>query len=59
MYVCKSGTKLSVEQAKILKLLGHKMATFNLKILVHRNKRGKIKKTDYGDMHLTAMKDQS
>ena len=36
VYVCKIGTILSVEQAKLLKLLGHKMSKFSLKILVHR-----------------------
>ena len=33
VYVCREGQPINVEQAKILKLLGHKMATFNLTIL--------------------------
>ena len=52
VYVCKIGTTLSVEQAKLLKLLGHKMSKFSLKILVIRNQKGKITKTDEGAMHL-------
>jgi phage antirepressor YoqD-like protein len=46
VYVCKIGTTLSVEQAKLLKLLGHKMSKFSLKILMQRSKKGKITKTD-------------
>ena len=42
VYVCRSGATLSVEQAKLLKLLGHKMSSFSLKVLVSRTKRGKI-----------------
>ena len=48
VYVCRKGTKLSVEQCKLLKLLGHKMAKFSLKILTHRSKDGKVKDTDHG-----------
>ena len=48
VYVCKKGSKLSVEQCKLLKLMGHKMARFSLKILTHRTKEGKVKDTDHG-----------
>ena len=33
VYVCREGQVLNVEQCKILKLLGHKMAVFNLETL--------------------------
>lgn len=57
VYVCKIGTVLSVEQAKLLKLLGHKMSKFTLKVLVHRSKKGKITRTDFGDEYLTRHED--
>lgn len=41
-FVCKEDEELTVEQAKILKLLGHKMAVFNLKLLALRDKKGKF-----------------
>ena len=44
--------KLAEEQAKLLKLLGHKMAKFHLKVLVQRNSKGKITRTEFGDQHL-------
>ena len=56
MYVCKQGTALSVEQSKILKLLGHKMAKFQLKVLVSRSDKGKIKQTEAGEDHLNKLK---
>ena len=40
VYVCREGQVLNVEQAKLLKTLGHKMANFDLKILVQRNSKG-------------------
>ena len=33
VYVCREGQTLTVEQCKILKLLGHKMAQFKLDVL--------------------------
>lgn len=51
-YVCREGEELSVEQCKILKLLGHKMAKFNLKMLAMRDKKGKIKEFEEGRVHL-------
>ena len=48
VYICRAGSKLNVEQCKLLKQLGHKMATFNINILTHRTKKGKITETDYG-----------
>ena len=35
-YVCREGEELSVEQTKILKILGHQMATFDMHILASR-----------------------
>lgn len=57
VYVCKIGTVLSVEQAKLLKLLGHKMSKFTLRVLVHRAKKGKITRTDFGDEYLARHKE--
>ena len=57
VYVCKIGTVLSVEQAKLLKLLSHKMSKFTLKVLVHRSAKGKISRTDFGDEYLTRLKE--
>ena len=57
MYVCKIGTVLSVEQAKLLKLLSHKMSKFTLRVLVHRTKKGKITRTDFGDEYLARHKE--
>ena len=48
VYVCREGTKLNVEQCKLLKQLGHKMAKFTIQILTHRTKKGKVSETDYG-----------
>lgn len=39
---------LNVEQAKILKLLGYKMATFQLTILAQRAKSGKFREFEAG-----------
>ena len=33
VYVCREGQTLNVEQCKILKILGHKMANFKLTLL--------------------------
>ena len=57
VFVCRDGQELSVEQCKLLKLLGHKMAKFNLSILVHRGKTGKVKKTDDGEAYLIKIKE--
>ena len=57
MYVCKAEKALTVEQAKLLKLLGHKMAKFHLKVLVQRTKKGKITRTEFGDQHLVNHKE--
>ena len=51
-FVCREGEELSVEQCKILKLLGHKMATFELKMLVTREKKGKVKEFEAGRDYL-------
>jgi len=48
VYVCREGQVLNVEQAKILKLLGHKMAAFNLTLLCQRSKTGKFSQTEAG-----------
>ncbi len=34
------------------------MAKFNLKILVHRDKKGKIKETDFGSEYLARLGEQ-
>ena len=34
------------------------MAKFNLKILVHRDKKGKIKETDFGSEYLARFGDE-
>ena len=47
VYVCKKDAELTVEQAKLLKLLGKKMSKFTLKILIHRNSKGKVKETEF------------
>ena len=52
VYVAREGSALTVEQAKLLKLLGHKMAKFELKILVSRTTKGKIVETDHGKEYL-------
>ena len=51
-FVCREGDELSVEQCKILKLLGHKMANFKLQMLVLRDKKGKIKEFEAGRQFL-------
>lgn len=50
VYVCREGQKLNVEQAKLLKLLGHKMAAFKLKLLCQRSnsKDGKFREFEAG-----------
>ena len=48
VFVCREGQVLNVEQAKILKLLGHKMASFNLTVLCHRSAKGKFTQTEAG-----------
>ena len=57
VYVCRQDAKLSVEQAKLLKLLGHKMAKFHLEVLVSRAKNGKIAQTDQGAVFLNKLKE--
>ena len=54
--VCKMDTTLSVEQSKLLKLLGHKMSKFKLQVLVHRGGSGKVKEFDEGLQYLTEHK---
>ena len=53
MYVCKEGQTLNVEQAKILKLLGYKMSTFQLKFLAQRARSGKFREFEEGAQFLT------
>ena len=47
-YVCKQGEELGVEQCKLLKLLGHKMGKFQLKVLCSRSDKGKFKELEAG-----------
>ena len=51
-FVCREGEVLNVEQCKILKLLGHQMAKFELKRLVVRDAKGKIKEFEAGREYL-------
>ena len=51
--MAKEGQPISVEQAKILKLLGYKMSKFHLTVLTHRNKKGKIVETDAGKVYMS------
>lgn len=53
VYVCREGQVLNVEQAKILKLLGYKMASFELKFLAQRQKSGKFTEFEEGQEYLT------
>ena len=41
-YVCKGDEDLTVEQCKLLKLLGHKMSKFSFQIVARREKSGKF-----------------
>ena len=41
VYVCREGQTLNVEQCKILKMLGHKMANFKLTLLCQRSQTKK------------------
>ena len=41
-----------MEQCKILKLLGHQMANFSLKMLVARDQKGKFKEYEAGREYL-------
>ena len=57
VYVCREGQVLNVEQAKILKLLGYKMSSFQLQFLAHRTKSGKFKEFDEGTEYLSKHQD--
>ena len=57
VYVCKDQQPLTVEQCKLLKLLGHKMGKFHLTILVSRSQKGKITQTDAGETYLQSIKE--
>lgn len=56
-FVCRQDEVLSVEQAKILKLLGHKMSNFKLGMLASRDSKGKFKHTDAGTQYLAKLGD--
>ena len=56
-FVCRQGDELNVEQCKILKLLGHQMANFSLKMLAAREQKGKIKEYDAGKEYLLKLGD--
>ena len=57
VYVCREGQTLNVEQCKILKLLGHKMASFKLDILCQRAGKGKFKEFEAGRVFLLNSQD--
>ena len=50
VYVCREGQTLNVEQCKILKILGHKMASFKLTLLCQRSqtKGGQFREFEAG-----------
>ena len=52
VFVCREGQTLNVEQCKILKILGHKMAQFKLDLLCQRGENGKFTEFDAGRAHL-------
>ena len=56
-FVCRQGDELSVEQCKILKLLGHQMASFSLKLRVARDQKGKLKEYEAGREYLLKLGD--
>ena len=56
-FVCRQGEELSVEQCKILKIFGHQMANFSLKILAAREQKGKFKEYEAGREYLIKIGD--
>ena len=54
VYVCREGQTLNVEQCKILKILGHKMANFKLELLCQRSqtKGGQFREFEAGRQFL-------
>ena len=56
-FVCREGDELTVEQCKILKLLGHQLAQFDLKMLISREKKGKLKEFEAGKEYLLKLGD--
>ena len=52
VYVCREGQTLNVEQCKILKILGHKMAQFKLEMLCQREENGKFTEFEAGRQYL-------
>ena len=60
VFVCREGQELNVEQAKILKLLGHKMSKFHVTLLCQRSstKGGKFREFDEGRVFLQKYTDQ-
>jgi len=52
VFVCREGQILNVEQCKILKLLGHKMGNFQLKLLCERKGKGKFTEFEAGAQFL-------
>ena len=56
-FVCREGDELTVEQCKILKLLGHQMAKFTLQLLATREQKGKIVEHEAGKQYLGKLGD--
>ena len=54
VYVCREGQTLNVEQCKILKMLGHKMANFKLELLCQRSstKGGQFREFEAGSVYM-------
>lgn len=50
--VCKEGSPLTPEQAKILELLGHRLATFKLKLRAGWSRGGGFEKFDETEVDL-------
>ena len=60
VYVCREGQTLNVEQCKILKMLGHKMANFKLTLLCQRSttKGGQFREFEAGRIFMEKYADE-
>ena len=60
VYICREGQTLNVEQCKLLKLLGHKMASFKLSLLCQRSqtKGGQFREFEDGRQYMLKYTDE-
>ena len=60
VYICREGQTLNVEQCKLLKMLGHKMANFKLTLLCQRSqtKGGQFREFEPGRVHMLKYEDE-